>query len=64
MFGSSLPPVVLGGPIPCLRYLCLFVCLFVCLSNTMLPISQDFSIAPSVFSNVYLLENVTFLLSQ
>jgi len=68
MFGSSLPPVVLGGLMSYLRYLWFFL-LHRVVSNTycvvffvsfffvlsMLPVSLDcpFVIAPSVFSNVY-----------
>jgi hypothetical protein len=56
MFGSSLPPAVVGGLMSYLRYLCLFeysLCLF---SFVLMPVSLDcpFLIAPSIFSSVYL----------
>jgi hypothetical protein len=69
MFGSSLPPVVCRTLY--LRYLCPFVysgvqhilcfCfVFLRLVYPMLSVSLDcpFLIAPSVFSNVYLADNV------
>ena len=59
LFGSSLPPVVCKRFMSYIRYLCLFahthiMFFFLCLVS---PVSLDcpFLIAPSVFSNVYLL---------
>jgi hypothetical protein len=68
MFNSSLPPVVVGGRVSYLCYLCLFVYggnqhilryvfvfYFLRLVYPMLPVSLDcpFLIGSSVFSNVY-----------
>ena len=55
MFGSSLPPVVCV----CLTHIVLCFCFvfLYCLVYPMLPLSLDclFLIAPSVFSNIYLI---------
>jgi hypothetical protein len=66
MFGSSLPPNVLGGLVPYLRYLCLFqyngaqriVLGFWGFFSSCVAVSLDcpFLIAPSVFYNVYILQ--------
>ena len=53
MFASSLPPVVCGGLVSCLRYLCLFACdgvqrvlccvFLLCFSLSFVPYVASFS---------------------
>ena len=52
MFGSSLPPVFVGGRVSCLRYLCLFAhsgvhhilcCVVFCFSSSCVPYVASFS---------------------